>query len=142
MLFCAERKIDPLRANISDGLDFLTSALSAILRTKETVNYTFGENPDVKRFMKGIFENRPPKPRYNKIWDVNTVLQFMRNMNDSKDLPLKDLTLKLVMLIALTTASRGQLLHLLDLQEWLKKITALRLWLKVSLPVPLVIAYS
>ena len=35
-------------------------------------------------------------------------------MNDSQDLSLKELTLKLAMLIALTTAQRSQSVHLLD----------------------------
>lgn len=55
-------------------------------------------------------------PRYNKIWDVGKVLQHIRCMSDSKELSIKDLTLKLVMLVALTTAARGQSLHLLDLR--------------------------
>ena len=35
-------------------------------------------------------------------------------MGNSQELSIKDLTLKLVMLVALTTAQRGQSLHLLD----------------------------
>ena len=46
--------------------------------------------------------------------DVNLVLQYIGSMNDSQDLSLKDLTLKLVMLVALTTAQRSQSIHLLD----------------------------
>jgi len=84
-------------------------------------NCTFGDHPDVKRFMKGVFQDRPPMPRYNKIWDVNTLLQYIHSMDDSKDLSLKDLTLKLVMLITLTTACRGQSLHLLDLEAMVKE---------------------
>lgn len=97
------------------------SALSAILQISGTPNNTFGEHPDVKRFMKGIYQNRPPMPRYNKTWDVDIVLQYLRNMNDSEDLSLKDLTLKLVMLIALTTAGRGQSLHLLNIETMVKE---------------------
>lgn len=46
----------------------------------------------------------PTKPKYADTWDVRPVLQ---------KLPLKDLTLKLVMLMVLTPAARVQTLHLL-----------------------------
>ena len=88
--------------------------LSAILNMPGSAHLTFGEHPGVKRFMKGIFQSRLPLPRYSKTWDVNSVLQYISSMGDSQDLSLKNLTLKLVMLVALTTAQRGQSLHLLD----------------------------
>ena len=52
-------------------------ALSAILESPTSAYSTFGEHPDVKRLMKGIFQSRPPLPRYCKTWDVNLVLQNM-----------------------------------------------------------------
>ena len=64
--------------------------------------------------MKGIFQSRPALPRYNKTWDVQTLLQYLLSMKDTKDLTLKELTLKLVILVALTTVQRGQSLHLMD----------------------------
>lgn len=51
-------------------------ALSAILDSHDSAHPTFGEHPDVKRFMKGTFPSRPPLPRYNKTWDVNLVLEY------------------------------------------------------------------
>ena len=80
------------------------STLSTILQTSSNYNYTFGEHPDVKRFMKGVYQNRPPMPSYNKTWDVNVVLQYLRGMGKATELSIKELTLKLVMLIVLTTA--------------------------------------
>ena len=89
-------------------------ALSAILECPSSSNSTFGQSVDVKRFMKGIFQSRPALPRYNKTWDVQTLLQYLLSMKDTKDLTLKELTLKLVILVALTTVQRGQSLHLMD----------------------------
>ena len=43
-------------------------------------------------------------PRYNKTWDVNVVLQYLWGMGKATELSIKELTLKLVMLIVLTTA--------------------------------------
>ena len=108
-------------------------ALSAILDTPDSVLPTFGEHPDVKRFMKGIFQSRPPLPRYTKTWDVNTVLQYIGSLGDSQDLTLKDLTLKLVMLVALTTAQRGQSLHLMDTQGMVREEAAYTFMLSSSI---------
>ena len=131
LLFCTQRQTDPICPCISVAVEFLTTlyeevlsyssinsarcALSAILDMPGSAHLTFGLHPDVKRFMKGIFQSRPPLPRYSKTWDVlNSVPQYISSMGDSQDLSLKDLTLKLVMLVALTAAQRGQSLHLLD----------------------------
>ena len=134
LLFWGTREIDPVHADIKDALEFLAdmfgnnfsyssinsalSALSAILQTSQ--NHTFGEHPDVKRFMKGIYQIRPPMPRYNKTWDVNIVLQYLQSMDRATELSIKDLTLKLVMLTALTTAGREQTLRLLNLEGMVK----------------------
>lgn len=128
LLFCTQRQANQICPGMSVAVEFLTNvyeeglsyssinsarcALSAIIDTSDSVHRTFGEHPDVKRFMKGIFQSRPPLPRYSKTRDVNSVLQYISSMGDSQDLSLKDLTLKLTMLVALTTAQRGQSLHL------------------------------
>ena len=51
---------------------------------------------------KGLFNERPPLPRYTASWDVQTVIQYL---GPSTALPLKFLTFKLVMLLALTRPS-------------------------------------
>jgi len=114
--------VDFLTTLYDEGLTYSSinstrCALSAILESPVSAYSTFGEHPDVKRFMKGIFQSRPPLLRYCKTWDVNLVLQYIGSMGNSQELSLKDLTLKLVMLVALTTAKRGQSLHLLDTQN-------------------------
>ena len=149
LLFCTKRQADPICPTISMAVDFLTSlydeglsyssinsarcALSAILESPTSAYPTFGEHPDVKRFMKGIFQSRPPLPRYCKTWDVNLVLQYIGTMGNSQELSLKDLTLKLVMLIALTTAQRGQSLQLLDTQNMVQEETAYTFMLNSNL---------
>lgn len=76
-----------------------------------------GNHPLVNRFLRGVFNLRPPKPRYTETWDVQPVLEKLRTMVPLKCLSLKDLTLKLVMLMALTQAARVQTLHLLVLRN-------------------------
>jgi hypothetical protein len=53
--------------------------------------------------MKGVYNLRPSKPKYCKTWDVSNVLGYLRKLSPIKFISLKDLTLKLVMLIAITS---------------------------------------
>jgi len=53
--------------------------------------------------------------RYQNIWDVNDVLCYLKKLSPVKLLTLKDLTLKLAMLIALTHAARAQTLQFLSI---------------------------
>ena len=75
-----------------------------------------GKLPIVSRFMKGIFNLRPPCPCYNSSWDVSVVLDFISAQGENESLSLKQVTLKLTMLIALTSAGRSSDIHGLDLK--------------------------
>ena len=78
-------------------------------------NEKFGDHPLVVRCMKGIFELKPSLPKYNEIWDVRVVLDYLKTFGASTALPLKELTLKLTMLLCLTTGQRGQTIHKFDI---------------------------
>ena len=88
-----------------------------------------GNHPLVNRFMRGVFNLRPPTPRYAMTWDVKFVLQKIRNMEPLHTLSLKDLSLKLVMLMALTQAARIQTLHLLLLDNISFGVDTVTIWL-------------
>ena len=87
------------------------SALSSILIS------TVCAHPLVSRFMKGVFNKRPPIPRYEEIWDVKPVLTFLRKWSPVRYLSLKQLTLKLCCLLALVSAQRAQTLALLSIKH-------------------------
>jgi len=53
-------------------------------------------------------------PRYEGTWDVEVMLIYLRKLSPVKTLSLKDLTMKLVMLLLLITAQRKQTLLLLS----------------------------
>ena len=138
ILFSTERKINPISPPLEQGIEFLTqlynqglgysaintarSALSAILLPEN--NVVFGENPYVKRFLKGVFQTRPSLPRYTKVWDVSLVIKFLSTLTPIERLSLKDLSYKLVMLISLVTAQRGQTVQLLNIGSMLEEPTA------------------
>lgn len=88
------------------------SALSNYLPKVE--GHSVGAHPLVVRLMKGIRNSRPSIPRYTTTWDSDVVVNYLRNYDHSN---LKNLTLKLTMLLALITAQRAQTLSKLKLSE-------------------------
>ena len=65
-----------------------------------------GEHPQVNSLITGVFNSRPPQPKYNCIWDVQLVLDYLKKeFTNNSNLSDKLLTFKVVMLLALTSAS-------------------------------------
>ena len=124
--FCSQRQIDPLyflTELYNTGLGYSAintarSAISSILLSTGAVS--FGSHPLVVRFLRGVYNSRPSLPRYTEIWDVRIVLDKLREMSPASTLALKELTYKLVMLIALVSAQRGQTIHLLNIKNMTK----------------------
>ncbi|KAH3868108.1 hypothetical protein DPMN_031247 [Dreissena polymorpha] len=132
--YCDKCKIDSVSVSVKDVVEFLTEefergvgysalntargALSSFLRLE---NVPAGSHPVVIRFMKGVFNLRPCKSKYTKTWDVQNVLTYLKSLSPVKHLSLKELTLKLVMLIALTNAARSQTVHLLSVNKLIKE---------------------
>lgn len=77
--------------------------------------HPFGSHPLVSRFVKGIYETRKPQPKDKTIWDVAIVLKHLKTLDPLEELSLKDLTLKLLLLLLLATGQRGQTVYLLSL---------------------------
>ena len=129
--YCHTHSVDMRSTTVTDVLNFLgmlaisglgysavntaRGALTAVLTLSK--RNTIGNHPLVVRFMKGLFETNPPKPRYTSTWDVGKVLAHLKTLSPVKTLSLKNLTLKLTMLLALVTAQRVQTLQLLDLDN-------------------------
>ena len=127
--FCSKRTIDYSSPKISEAVEFLMtlhsqglsyssintarSALSSILKLDNCDN--FGTHPLVTRFMRGIYKLIKPKPKYNQIWDVSQVLDYLKTLYPLEKISLKELTQKTAMLLLLVTGQRGQFIHLLSL---------------------------
>ncbi len=131
--FSREKQADTIQPPIGIAVDFLAdlygkgltysainTARSALSTFLVTDHGSFGEIPIVKRFMKGIYQSRPTLPRYVHTWDPAIVLNYLKKLSPVRKLSLKDLTLKLVMLTALTTAQRLQTMQLLDISKMIK----------------------
>ena len=74
-----------------------------------------GQHPLVCHFLKGVFNCRPPMPRYTHTWDVDRVLSYLRGQPGNELLSFQVLTYKLAMLMALANADRCSDLAALDL---------------------------
>ena len=100
--YCGERNIDPFSPTVEEGINSLAglfekglgysglntarSSLSSIITLSNNTN--FGTHPMVCRFLKGVFENRPSLPKYNKIWDARLVLDYLKTFQTPENLTL------------------------------------------------------
>lgn len=62
----------------------------------------------LKRFLKGVYNQRPSRPKYQSTWDPQPVLEYLSALYPLTDIPLMQLTKKLVTLLALITGHRLQ----------------------------------
>ena len=75
-----------------------------------------GQHPLVSSLMKGIYNCRPPQPRYTATWDVDNVTTYIQSLGANVALSLKQLSQKLAMLMVLVEASRTSELGALDIR--------------------------
>ena len=71
-------------------------------------------------FIKRSVQRTPPQRRYVFIWDIQTVLDFVKCQWSGCDLSDKVLTYKVVILMALSSASRASVIHHLDVRCMLR----------------------
>ena len=129
--FCNNRNINPLIGSPAEVVNFLSeifhnsgigysamgTARSALSTFLSSDGRPIGEHPLVCRFLRGVFNLRPALPRYQVTWDVGAVFKILRKMHPPSSLSLKDLTCKLVTLLALLAGQRHQTLRLLDISN-------------------------
>ena len=70
------------------------------------------ENPQVSSLIRGIFNQKPPQLRYTCIWNVQLVLDYLKkDLPDNKKLTDRQITLKVAILLGLSSASCAGGLH-------------------------------
>lgn len=75
------------------------------------------ENNHVLRLFKYFYRVRPTQRRYLTFWPVEQLLSFLKTWHPINELSLKQLTLKTIALIALTSSDRGQTLHYMNIEH-------------------------
>ena len=132
--WCNKRKSNPLSASIGTVSQFLTSlyasglSYSTVNTYRSAISMTHlpidgvpvGSHYLIKRLMKGIFNKRPPVPRYVISWPVEKVLRYLKIMPGYDQISLKLLTWKTAILIALVSADRGDAIAALSTEYMIK----------------------
>ena len=93
--FCNQRQISHIQPSVVYVLDFLTllyqqgltysaintaqSALSSYITLENGT--CVGKHPLVSQLMKGIFQEKPPRPKYTEICDVSIVLSYLQSLS-------------------------------------------------------------
>lgn len=131
ILFCAKNEwthtkvgevlkfFDKLFYDENAGYNVINSARSALASVVnlDDCSFSISTHPWITRYLKGVFHCRPPVPRYKSIWDVSTVLTYLRRLSPAHKLPLDKLTHKVCTLLALVSAQRVQTFHALTLDN-------------------------
>lgn len=124
---CKLHNYNPTTPPVAQVLEFLTHqsnhlGYSAIGTTRSTLSsfitldvVNLGDHPLVERFMAGLFNRKPALPRYVETWNPHIVLDYFKSLPENESLELKQLTMKLTVLLALISAQRLQTLKALSL---------------------------
>lgn len=106
MHWCSKQYVDPIAPTEVNIVNYLTilclenRSYSCINTHKCAISQTlaslgnskFVDNAFIARFMKGIFNFRPPIPKYRSFWDVQKVLSFLATQFPLNELKLEMLT--------------------------------------------------
>ena len=101
----------------SEGNDYsceaLNSVRSAIAFFVKLDFPRLGYDDNLTRMFRFFSKERPSFLRYTVTWDVGQVFRFLASWHPPNTLSMKQLTLKTVSLVALTSSDRAQTLHAL-----------------------------
>ena len=110
MLFLFNSKNSEGKNFSADALNTHRSALSFFLKLEKP---NLGYDSTITRIFSFFYKSRPSFPRYTCTWDVGQVFRFLAKWHPPAALSLKQLTLKTVALVALTSSDRAQTLQAL-----------------------------
>ena len=97
----------------SSSLNSARSALSFFF----SYDLNVGCDKTVTRLFKYFYKEKPLRSKYFTYWPVKDLLNFLSELHPPSELSLKNLTLKTLALIALTSSDRGQTIHLMDIEN-------------------------
>lgn len=125
--FAYSRKMDVFNAKTSDIIIFLIDCLnkganySALSTSRSAIALISAYDIDgdglISRFSKGVFKERPTKPRYASTWDINPVLNYLEKLGSIKKLKMMEAVEKVVTILALATAQGLQTLSVIKVDN-------------------------
>ena len=110
LLFLFNSKTSSGKDYTSEALNKIRSGISFFLQYDIP---DLGFKKPISRLFTYFYKIRPVSHRYNVTWDVGIVLKFLAKWHPKEALSLKQLTLKTVALVALTSSDRAQSIHAL-----------------------------
>ena len=90
------------------------SALAIVLALPGTP--CISAHPLIKRYLKGVYNLRPPHPKHSVIWDTTVVIDYLRSLPNNY-LSIKLLFYKTVMLLTLLSGQRLSTLYHFRIDE-------------------------
>lgn len=69
------------------------------------------------KLMKGIYNSKPPEPRYSSTWSIDLVTIYFKNFHPNSELSLSVIYHRLAVLLALTSMLRVSELAAIDRQS-------------------------
>ena len=99
------------------SVDTINTYRSAIAYFVQLDIPNLGFDVALLRLFQSFHQQRPSFPKYLVTWDVGIVLKFLASWHPPSALSLKKLTLKTVVLIAITSSDRAQTLHALRIDR-------------------------
>lgn len=97
----------------SSSLNSIRSGLSFFL----TYELNLKDDVTISRLFKFFYKKRPLQPKYFTYWPVKDLLSHLSSLHPSPDLSLKELTLKTLALIALSSSDRGQTIEKININN-------------------------
>ena len=130
MGWCDKQQIYPIQPSIAKVVDFLSEHFQAGLQYSTLNSYRsaisstipqvegcpVGQHPLACKFMKGVFNSRPPQPKYSGTWNVGLVTKYLEGLPSDSALTVSVLTNKCTMLLALSTSKSQSDLWAFDLR--------------------------
>ena len=108
--FCGREETNCFLPDVTSVLKFFTELFEkgcrySSITLASVVTYrgyaTLSDHPLIKRFIKGVFHLRPPKPKYSSIWDADILLSHWQKIEDNSQLNLLELSKKVTTLLVL-----------------------------------------
>lgn len=125
--FCRASAVPIFAPTPTQFLQFLAQQLdqsgsySSINNTRSAISLIsrdeIANHPLIKRFCKGVGALKPPRPRYDYVWDPAPVIARLSTFYPYDSLSLEVVSKKLVLLLALGTGQRVQTLASLKLSQ-------------------------
>lgn len=97
----------------SSSLNIARSSLSFFL----SYSLDIKNSETILRLFKYFYNKRPKVAKYFTFWPVKDLLNYLAELHPPADLSLKQLTLKTLALIALTSSDRGQTIHAMNIEN-------------------------